>query len=208
MLLADDHRVLREGLKALLEAAGGIEVVGEADDGWQAVQRALELRPDVVVMDVGMPKLNGFEAARELRAQWPQSRVVMLSMHSTLEHVYQAFAAGAIGYLLKESAGVEVVAAVRSACAGRRYLALSLREAERAMAGRGGASPLERLSARERQVLQLVAEGQTSAGIAEAMKLSPKTVETYRSRLMAKLGVRDLAGLIKLAIQHGITPLH
>ena len=205
VLLADDHRVLREGLKVLLEALEGVEIVGEAAEGREAVQRALDLRPDVVLMDVEMPGLNGIEAARLLCEKWPEARIVMLSMHSSSEHVYRALEAGALGYLLKESAGGEVRAAVQAAHAGRRYVTGSLRYAVPAPQGKRRASPIQRLSPREREVLQLVVEGKTSAEIARVMLLSPKTVDTYRSRLMVKLGVRDVPALVKLAILHGIT---
>lgn len=207
VFLADDHAVLREGLKALLEAIDSIEIVGEAGDGREAVQRALELRPDVLLMDIGMPGLNGIEATRLLCEKWPEACIVILSMYSSVEHVHQAFDAGALGYVLKDSAGREVLAALRSVYAGQRYVTASLRAALFG-GGRRKGSPLERLSPRERHVLQLVVEGRTSAQIGAIMKLSPKTVDTYRSRLMSKLGVRDVPGLVKLAIQHGLTSPH
>ncbi|MCX7901853.1 MAG: response regulator transcription factor, partial [Burkholderiaceae bacterium] len=167
----------------------------------------LALRPDVVLMDIAMPQLNGVEAARLLRAKWPQARIVMLSMYADAEHVYQALAAGANGYVLKESAGADVVAAVRAVHQGKRYLSPPLAGLEQRAAQAHAASPLARLSSRERQVLQLVAEGHSSAEIAARIHLSPKTVETYRSRLMQKLGVSDRAALVKFAVQHGITSL-
>lgn len=207
VLLADDHAVMRDGLKALLEAAPDIRVVGEAADGRTAVRRVSELKPDVVIMDISMPELNGIEAARLMRERYPDTRVVVLSMHSNTEHVYRALEAGALGYMLKESAGTEVVAAVRSVHAGHRYLSPSLAAAAlEAGEPTRRASPFERLSTRERQVLQLVVEGKSSAEIAGIVHLSPKSVDTYRSRVMKKLGVGDLPALIKLAIQHGITP--
>jgi DNA-binding NarL/FixJ family response regulator len=207
VFIADDHALMRDGLKALLQAAGDIMVVGEVANGHEAVRRVPELAPDVVLMDVAMPELNGIEAARELRGRYPGARVVMLSMYSSSEHVFRALEAGAVGYLLKESAGTEVVAAVRAVHAGNRYLSraiaqLTSRDSDRA----ASASPLDRLSARERQVLQLVVEGKSSAEIAGIVHLSPKTVETYRSRLMAKLGVADVPALVKFAVQHGLTP--
>jgi len=207
VLLADDHALMREGLRALLAASPGIEVIGEVGNGRDAVRRAGELRPDVVVMDISMPDLNGVEAARQIRARSPASRVIMLSMHSSTEHVFRAFDAGASGYVLKESAGAEVIAALQAVHAGRQYLSPSLREAYAQATRRpAAASPLESLSARERQVLQLVVEGRSSAEIALLVHLSPKTVETYRSRLMKKLGVGDVPSLVKFAIQHGLTP--
>jgi DNA-binding NarL/FixJ family response regulator len=154
-----------------------------------------------------MPDLNGIEAARMLRDRCPETRVVILSMHSSSEHVFRAFEAGAAGYLLKESAGTEAAAAVRTVHGGQSYLSraiAALAPHTRLSAGRAG--PLDSLSARERQVLQLVVEGHSSAEIAKRVHLSPKSVETYRSRLMKKLGVSDVPSLVKFAIHHGITP--
>jgi DNA-binding NarL/FixJ family response regulator len=212
LFLADDHAVVRDGLKFLLEAQQDIEVVGDADNGRDAVRLVAQLHPDIVILDIAMPGLNGIEAAGQIREACPSTQVIMLSMHSTSEHVFRALQAGARGYLLKESAGVEVVNAIRAVLAGRRYLSqkisdqviddyVSRRETV------GAESPLARLSAREREVLQLVVEGKSSTDIAETLFLSPKTVETYRSRLMKKLGISDLPSLVKFAIQHGLTPL-
>jgi DNA-binding NarL/FixJ family response regulator len=203
VLLADDHALLREGLRALLSSVGDFEVIAEVADGREAVRRSLELAPDIVVMDVAMPGMNGIEATAELRARLPGTRVIALSMHADAEHVHRALEAGAAGYLLKESAAAEVIAAVRAVHVGRTYLSAPIR----AYARRQGASgPLASLSARERQVLQLVVEGRTSAEIAATLHLSPKSVDTYRSRLMRKLGVEDLPALVKFAIRHGVTP--
>ena len=207
VLLADDHAVIREGLKALLERTADILVVGEAANGRDAVSRSKELEPDVVIMDLTMPGLNGIEAVRLLREKCPATQVVMLSMHSDAEHVFRALEAGAKGFVLKESAGDEVAAAVRAAHVGERYLSRTIEAPE--STGRSLAravSPLDRLSAREREVLQLVVEGRSSAEIAATIHLSPKTVETYRVRLMAKLRVRDVPGLVRFAIEHGLTP--
>jgi DNA-binding NarL/FixJ family response regulator len=206
VLLADDHAIIRDGLRALLQSVPDIEVVDAVSNGRTAVQRAIELRPDVVVMDIAMPDLNGIEATRILREKLPAARVVMLSMHSDSEHVYRALDAGAAGYLLKESAGDEVLSAVRAVRAGQRYLSRTLESLERRTDVRTGrVSPLDSLSARERQVLQLVVEGRSSAEIARMIHLSPKSVDTYRSRLMKKLGVADVTALVKFAIQHGLT---
>ena len=207
VLLADDHAVIRDGLKALLERAADISVVGEADNGRDAVRRSEELKPDVVVMDLTMPGLNGIDATRLLREKYPAIQVVMLSMHSNSEYVFRALDAGVTAFVLKVSAGEDVEAAVRAAHAGRRYLSRGIAAIESAEQSRAGrASPLESLSTREREVLQLVVEGRSSTEIAATLHLSPKTVETYRGRLMAKLGVRDVPGLVKLAIEHGLTP--
>ena len=205
VLLVDDHAVMREGLAALLSRAG-IDVIGTASNGREAVRLARELVPDAVVMDISMPDLNGIEATRQIRVRAPSVRIVMLSMHANREHVHQALAAGADGYVLKESAAAEVAAAVRAVAAGRRYLSPSIEAAMLEAGGSAARGPLESLSARERQVLQLVVEGKSSAEIARTVHLSPKTVETYRSRLMKKLGVHDVTALVKFAVQHGLTP--
>ena len=205
VLLVDDHAVMREGLAALLTAAG-IDVIGTASNGREAVRLARELVPDAVVMDISMPDLNGIEAARQIHVRAPTVRIVMLSMHANREHVHQALAAGADGYVLKESAATEVVTAVRAVAAGRRYLSPAIESAMLEAGGSAARGPLESLSARERQVLQLVVEGGSSAEIARTVHLSPKTVETYRSRLMKKLGVANVTALVKFAVQHGLTP--
>ena len=207
VLLADDHAVVREGLRALLAASAGISVVGEVGNGREALRRAEELRPDVVVMDIAMPELNGIEAAAMIRSRCPATQVVILSMHSSSEHVYRALAAGAAGYVLKSSVGAEVISAVQTVHMGRRYLSPALLEAyTTGVQDLVRASPLDSLSTREREVLQLVVEGKSSAEIAVLVQLSPKTVETYRSRIMQKLGVHDVPSLVKFALHHGITP--
>lgn len=207
VLLADDHAVVRDGLRVLLQQSADISVVGEAADGREAVQLAQELKPDVVIMDITMRELNGIEAARLLRELCPATRVVMLSMHSNSEHVFRALEAGAAGYVIKESAGEEVAAAVRAAHAGQRYLSRAIAALESTLQSRSArASPLDSLSARERDVLQLVVEGRTSAEIAATVSLSRKTIETYRVRLMKKLRVNSVAELVKFAIEHGLTP--
>lgn len=208
VLLADDHAMVRDGLKALLQASADIKVVDAASNGRESVRLVLELKPDVVIMDIAMPDLNGIEAARLLRVRCPETRIIMLSMHSSSEHVYRALEAGAAGYLLKESAGEEAVSAVRAVYAGRSYLSRALDTPEqRANVGADHrTSPVDSLSARERQVLQLVVEGHSSAEIAARIHLSPKSVDTYRARLMKKLGVADVPALVKFAVQHGLTP--
>jgi DNA-binding NarL/FixJ family response regulator len=212
VFLADDHAVVRDGLRFLLEAEHDIKVVGDAANGRDAVRRVVQLCPDVAIMDIAMPELNGIEAAREIGQVCPSTQVIILSMHSTTEHVFQALQAGARGYLLKESAGIEVVNAVRAVHAGHRYLSPKISDGlvddyVRQRQAAEAKSPLARLSPREREVLQLVVEGKSSAEIAGILSLSLKTIETYRSRLMHKLGISDLPGLVKFAVQHGLTPL-
>lgn len=212
VFLADDHAVVRDGLRFLLEAEADIKVVGTAANGRDAVRQVQKLVPHVVVMDIAMPELNGLEAAAQIRDNCPSTRVVILSMHHTNEHIFQALKAGVHGYILKESAGSEVVDAVRTVHIGRRYLSRRIEEVvfEDYVHQRQTAtikSPLEKLSAREREILQLVAEGKSSAEIAEILFISPKTVETYRSRLMQKIGVSDIPGLVKFAVVHGLTSL-
>jgi DNA-binding NarL/FixJ family response regulator len=185
----------------------GAEVIAEAGDGREALRLAEALRPDVAILDVTMPGLNGIDAAAILRERCPQTRIVFLSMHSDREHVHRAFAAGASAYLLKGSASEEVVAAVQAVIVGARYLGRDLRAIDPLREpGARATGPLDSLSARERQVLQLVVEGHSSAEIAGLVNLSPKSVVTYRSRLMKKLGVPDLTALVKFAVQHGLTP--
>ncbi len=212
IFLADDHAVVRDGLRALLEAQPDMRVIGDAANGRDTVRQVARLCPDVVVLDIAMPELNGIEAAREIAQVSPATQVIILSMHSTTEHIFQALQAGARGYLLKESAGIEVVNAVRAVHTGQRYLSQKISDTMiddyiRQRQAAQAQSPLAHLSLRERQVLQLVAEGKSGAEIADILSLSLKTVETYRSRLMNKLGIGDLAGLIRFAIQHGLIPL-
>ena len=210
VLLADDHALVCEGLRLILEKQEDIAVVGVAAEGRAAVRLDRELSPDVAVLDIAMPEMNGVEAAREIARRCPRTRIIILSMHSTAEHVSRALSAGACGYVLKESAGSEVVRAVRAAAEGRRYVSAKVADTvfqDYAQMKRdvSKGSPIESLSFREREVLQLVVEGKSSKQIAEMIHLSPKTVESYRSRLMAKLGVKDVAGLVKFAIANGMT---
>lgn len=212
VFLADDHAVVRDGLRLILEAQEDITVVGEAADGHQAIDRVLKAKPDVVIMDIAMPGLNGIEATLQILKSCPSVKVLILSMHSSPEYISRALKAGAFGFLLKESAGKEVVRAVKTIYLGHRYLCQKISEAvindyidlQEAAPAR---SPLTRLSPREREVLQLVTEGKTTKEIGQMLFLSPKTVETYRSRLMVKLGIKDVPGLVKFAIQHGIISL-
>lgn len=209
VLIADDHAVVREGLSLLLGSQPDIRVVGQVADGREAVREAQQHKPDVVVMDLAMPHLNGADAAVQILEKCEGTRVLMLSMYSTVEHVYRALQAGAMGYLRKESAGSEVVEAVRAVHAGRRYLSQKITESvvDDYIRKRSAESPLESLSQREREILQMLVEGRSGIEIARLLHLSPKTVDTYRSRMMQKLGIADLPGLVKFALQHGLTTL-
>lgn len=214
VFLADDHAVVRDGLRMLLEAQPDLEVIGTAADGRDAVRQVTQLGPDVAILDIAMPELNGLEAARQILEARPTTQVIMLSMHGASEHVFDALHMGARGYLLKASAGADVADAVRAVHAGRRYLSQEVMEQviERSIEPQprqadGASGLLARLTGREREVLQLVVEGKSSAEIARVLHLSPKTVETYRSALMKKLEINDLPSLVKFAIKHNLTPL-
>jgi DNA-binding NarL/FixJ family response regulator len=208
ILIADDHAVVAEGLRSLIEAQRDMEVVGLAGNGREAVRHALEKKPDVVIMDNAMPELNGIEATRVISERGGHSRIVMLSMHSSCAYIHRALQAGARGYVLKQSVGRELVDAIRTVHAGRRYLSTRLADdmLDRLVSD-VPEDPLSRLSARERQVLQMIAESHSTADIAGTLSLSRKTVETYRWRMMDKLGLHDVASLVKFAIQHGVVTL-
>jgi DNA-binding NarL/FixJ family response regulator len=208
VFVADDHAILRDGLATLLAAHPDMEVVGTAANGREAVSEVLRLAPRVAIIDISMPELDGIEAARQIVAANPEVHVMILSMHAGSQHVFHALEAGVRGYLLKESASREVIEAVRIVQSGRRYLSPRVAEiVAQGVSDRNGVSPLSSLSQREREILKLVADGYSSAKIGAMLHLSPKTVDTYRSRMMQKLHVSDLAGVIKLAIQHGLTSL-
>jgi len=207
ILLVDDHALVREGVSRLLEAQSDMQVVGSFGEPEAALAFAAREEPDVAIVDVAMPQASGIELARRLRMASPDTQLLVLSMHSNPEYVHQALLAGALGYVAKESAGPVLVEAVRAVQAGRRYLSESLGgEALSRYLQRGEDSdPLGRLSAREREVLRHTVEGCTIAETAQRLGLSPKSVETYRSRLMTKLGIEDLPALVKFAIRHGVT---
>ena len=209
VFLADDHAVVRDGLKALLSSESDIEVTGVADNGRDALVKIAELVPDIAVLDIAMPELNGTEVAAQINKTVPEVRIIMLSMHDTNEHVFQALRAGARGYLVKASAGREVIDAVKKVHSGAHYFSRQIEEnvINEYVAHRKANvdSPLERLSSREREILQLVVEGKSSSEIGRVLFISPKTVETYRSRLMQKLDINNLPSLVKFAIQHGLT---
>jgi DNA-binding NarL/FixJ family response regulator len=209
ILIADDHAVVREGLRMILEAKSDMTVVGEALDGREAIEKAETLKPDVIVMDIAMPEMNGIEATRIICGRLPAVRIIILSMHHTNEHIFRAIQAGARAYLLKESAGAWVAKAIQTVMKGEYYFGAGVEapsKAVRTSRRTHPSSPLESLSQREREVIQLVVEGKTSVEIAGILSLSPKSVETYRSRLMLKLGVSNIPSLVKFALLHGITP--
>jgi two-component system, NarL family, response regulator NreC len=209
ILIADDHAVVAEGLRHLLAAQIDMEVIGLADNGHDAARLAAEAAPDIVLMDHAMPGLNGTEATHLIRERCPQTRVIMLSMYSDAVHVYRALQAGATGYIIKKSVAKEVVDAIQAVHRGNRYLSKDLADSviDHVVHRSAPNDPLDRLSSRERQVLQLLAEGHSVADIAARLALSPKTVETYRARMMEKLGIFELAGLVRFAIQQGVTTL-
>ena len=209
VLVVDDHAIIREGLRVMLGNQPDIEVVGLAANGREAIQFVDEHEPDIAVIDISMPELNGIEAILQLLPRHPHMQVVVLSIHETKPYVYRALKAGARGYLIKETAGLEVVDAVRAVDRGERYLSqriadLLMTESFQKLEASTEGGLLEALSPREREILQLVAEGNTSHEIAELLFISPKSVDTYRSRLMHKIRVADMAGLVKFAIQHGV----
>jgi len=212
VLVADDHAIIREGLRIMLGNQPDMKVVGVATNGREAIQLVDKHEPDIAVIDISMPELNGVEAIQQMMPRHPHLQVVVLSIHETKPYVYRALKAGARGYLVKETAGLEVVDAVRAVYGGERYLSQSISdllttESFQKLESLIDVSPLEVLSPREREILQLVAEGKTSQEIAERLSISPKTVDTYRSRLMHKIGLDDMAGVVKFAIQHGVISL-
>ena len=209
MLIADDHQMVAEGLRSLLESQQDMAVVGLVEDGREAVRISVESGPDVVLMDNAMPLLNGTEATRMIKERGTKTQVIILSMYSDPVHVYRAFQAGAAGYVVKKSVAKEVVEAIRKVHGGGRYLSKQLVDGvlDHIVFKSTAEEKLGSLSSRERQVLQMLAEGHGVANIATTLSLSPKTVETYRARVMEKLGIHDIAGLVRFAIQQGISPL-
>jgi DNA-binding NarL/FixJ family response regulator len=212
VFLAEDHRMVREGFRLLIETQSDIKVLGEAGNGREAVRQVIKLMPDVVLMDIEMPELNGIEATRQICEACPSTRVIILSMYSTSQHISRAFKAGARGYILKESAGEDVTKAIRTVHNGKIFLCNEISEVVVGQYIKDNKlsdvdDPLARLSAREREILQLLVEGKSNTKIADLLFLSPKTIETYKSHLMQKLGISDLPTLVKFAIQHGITSI-
>jgi two-component system response regulator NreC len=211
IVLADDHRIVRQGLRALLQAEPDLRLVGETGDGLEAVQLARRLQPDVVVLDLMMPSINGLEATRQISESCPQTRVIILSMHADEAYVLESLRNGAAGYVLKESSADDLVRAVREVVAGRRYLSppLSERAIEVYMqkAQETSLDPYEKLTNREREVLHLAAEGHSSSEIAERLSISSRTVETHRANMMRKLDLHSQTDLIRYALKRGIIPM-
>ncbi len=212
VFLADDHAIVRDGLRAFLSIQSDIKVVGEASNGNEALRRIKKLGPDVAILDIAMPELSGIDATWQIRRTCPATRIVILSMHATDNLIFEALQAGAHAYLLKESAGAELVRAVQAVHAGHRYLSqkISDKVIDNFVLYREPTEtkcPLVHLSQREREVLRLVVEGHSNVEVADLLALSPKTVATYRNRLMQKLGISDLPTLVKFAIRHGLTTL-
>jgi len=209
VLLADDHAVVRKGLRFLLEGEPGVQVVGEASDGREAVRLAEELKPTVVVMDVGMPQLNGIEAAAQIVKQNPQVNVIILSVHSDESYVLRALSAGAKGYLLKDSAEEDLVRAVKVAAQGKPFFSPAISEKllddyMRYLQQRGLKDSYELLTDREKEILQLLAEGKTNKEVAALLNLSPYTVETHRTHIMQKLNLHNTAEIVLYAVRKGI----
>jgi two-component system, NarL family, response regulator NreC len=204
ILLADDHAVVRQGFKMILGAQADMEIVGEAGNGREAVQVAEELKPDIVVMDVAMPELNGIEATRRLTAALPHTRVIALSMHKDSVYVREILRAGARGYLLKDSPAGDLVSAVRSVASGQSYLSPGVSNAVLDDYRKHVTNPIDLLTSREREVLQLIAEGKTNKEIAGDLKLSVYTVDAHRGRIMEKLNLHSINELVRFAVRNGL----
>ncbi len=211
VLLADDHRIMREGLRLILDRESDLSVVAEAENGRAAVETACELRPDVVVMDIGLPELNGMEATRRIKSRHPDVQVVGLSMFADRRYVLGMLEAGASGYLLKGAAGAELVQAIRATAQGKKYISPEIADivVSNYIDHRSSVDPSASavLSGREREILQLLAEGKTSKEIGLRLQISMATVETHRRNMMKKLRVRGIAELTKYAIREGITQI-
>ncbi len=210
ILLADDHHIIRDGLRPLLEKERGLQVVGEAENGRQAVDLARELKPDVIIMDISMPDLNGIEATRQILAENPAVKIVALSVHAEEQYVAQMIRAGASGYLPKSCAFKELATAIQTVLENRRYLSPQIVDAvveylQRTEGKDDGTA--EKLTSREREVLQLLAEGKKTKDIAAQLHVSERTVESHRQSIMQKLDMHSLAELTKYAISHGLTSL-
>lgn len=210
VLLADDHSLFRAGVHALLSSVEGVEVVGEADSGRKALDMVRARTPDVVLMDIAMPEMNGLETTTRVTKEFPAVRVIMLSMHAGEEYVMQALRAGASGYLLKDAATSELELAVRAVARGETYLTPTISKRvidDYLMRTTGSQGPVDQLTKRQREILQLIAKGYTSKEMAQMLTLSPKTIETHRTQLMKQLDIHDVAGLVRYAIRVGLVTL-
>mgnify|MGYP001948822171 FL=1 len=204
ILIADDHSVVRSGFRALLSAQPDLEVIGEASDGREAVEKSIALQPDIVVMDVTMPNLNGIEATRRLAQEAPKVRVLALSMHKDAVYVREILRAGARGYLLKDSGEHDFISAIRSLAKGEGYISPAVSDAVLNDYRRHVTNPIDLLTSREREVLQRIAEGQTNKEIATSLNLSVYTVEAHRGRIMEKLNLHSSGELVRFAIRNGL----
>jgi DNA-binding NarL/FixJ family response regulator len=209
VLMADDHALVRAGIRSLLESLPGVRVVAETGDGLEAIELVRRNPPDVILLDVTMPGLNGLEAAARIVELGVPTRVLMISMHASPDYAARAFAAGALGYLNKDAAFDELSEAIDEVCAGRRYLCRAIdgvvvSELERRVGG--NATGIDVLTSRQRQILQMIAEGQGTRQIAERLFLSVKTVETHRAQLMQRLDIHDVPGLVRFAMRNGLLP--
>ncbi|MGA3245626.1 MAG: response regulator transcription factor [Bacteroidota bacterium] len=211
ILLADDHTMVRSGIATLLQSIKEFSIVGEAEDGEDAVQKTGELRPTVVVIDLSMPKLSGIEATRIIKKRYPETNVLVLTMHENEEYVYQILKSGASGYVLKSAGKDELAAAIRAVAKGERFFSPRISQ----LMAEGYVKRVEKgspdapkgdvpLTRREREILALVASGLTNQQIADQLFISPRTVDTHRTNIMQKLGIHDLANLVRYAIEHGI----
>ena len=208
VLLVDDHVLVRAGIRALVEAMDGMHIVAEASNGREAVAMAREHAPDLVIMDVSMKELNGIEATEAIVAGSPETKVLILSMHAAAEFVRRAMKAGAAGYVVKDSVPMELRLAIESLMRGETYVSPRVsHHLVSALNGTGSDSPAEVLTLRQREVLQMIAEGKSTKEIAAGLAVSTKTVETHRAAVMARLGIRDIAGLVKYAARHHLVTL-
>ena len=204
ILVADDHTLMRAGLVTLIARLPEMEVVAEAEDGRKALRLARDLQPDIVLMDIAMPGLNGLEAAERIHGILPAVKIIILSMHASEEYVAQALKAGASGYLLKDAATTELEMALKSVSMGQFYLSPAISRQVVDTMLRGGPTGLDLLTPRQREILQLIAEGKSTREIADTLHLSVKTVETHRAQLMERLDIHDVAGLIRYALRKGL----
>ncbi len=205
ILVADDHGIVRAGIRLLLERQSDLQVVAEASDGVEAVERALAMRPDLCILDVGMPRLTGLQAAREIRSHLPNARVLMLSMHDDEHYLFEALKAGASGYVLKREADQDLVGAIRAVGNGEAFLTNAAeRSIIREWMDGGARGPAIPLTPREEEVVKLIAEAYTNAQIAEILHLAEKTVESHRANVLRKLGMRDRVELVRYAIKRGL----